>query len=149
MLDVEFAAASYGLGDETRRLVRLPAMSGLLRDLFMSDVKGCAGVKAVDRRFAVRIRSTRRLDCEETIQLPEGFVASNLPQPVSLTGPAASLDFEASATPEGVHYRCKLDLKKHIVPVEEYENFKQVIDKFHELGEEMIVCRKGEQRVRR
>jgi len=148
-MEVEFAADSYALGDGTERLVRLPAMSGALRDLFIKDIKGSAGVKVADRRFPLRIRSTRRLDCEETIGLPEGFVAWNLPDAVSLAGPAASLEFEAVVTPKGLHYRCMLDLKKHIVPVEEYANFKQVVDKFHELGEAMIVCRKGEQRVQR
>lgn len=148
-LEVEYAAASYALGDETRWLVRLPAMSGALQDLFMQDIKGSADVTVADRRFAVRIRSTRRLDCEETIGLPPGFVASNLPAAVSLTGPAASLEFEISTTANSVHYRCLLDMKKHIIPVEEYGNFKQVIDKLDELAETMIVCRKGEQRVRR
>lgn len=149
VLEVDYAVADYALGGENRRWMRLPALSGVLADIVLPDVLDSARIEAEARKHPLRIRSTRRFDCREKIKLPPGVVATRLPETISIDGPAASMSFEISSEPGRVYYECRVDLKKHKVPVEDYGNYKEVIDRLIELGDEMIFCEKGEQRVQR
>ena len=149
VMELDFAVTDFALGEENKMWVRLPSFSGALTDIVLPDIRASVAVKADDRKYPLRIRSTRRFDCRETIKLPADVVATRLPDPVSIDGPAASMNFEIHSEPGRVHYECQVDLKKHKVPVEDYANYKEVIDRLIELGGEMILCERGEQRVRR
>ncbi len=149
VLEVDFAATDYALGDAERPHFRLPSLSGALADVVFPDIRDSATVEADKRKFAARIRSTRRIDIKESIELPSGLVASDLPDNVVIEGPAADLRFSISAEPGLVRYDCRLDLKEHKVPVEDYPNYKEAIDKLLELGKRFVACQREEQRAQR
>ncbi len=149
VLEVDFAATDYALGDAERPHFRLPSLSGALADVVFPDLRDSAGVEADKRKYAARIRSTRRIDVKEAIELPSGLVARNLPDDVVIEGPAADLRFSFSAEPGLVRYECRLDVKKHRVPVEDYANYKEAIDKLLDLGKRFVVCEREEQRAQR
>ena len=146
---LEATAAAYTLGNGGKRLLRLPAMTGVLMDMVLSDVRDSAPTAVGDRKYPVRIRSTRRWACDEMIDLPADWSPTRLPEAVNIDGPAATLKFSISGEAGRVAYSCEMDLKKHVVPVAEYENYKKVIDAFKKLSDEWIVCGREDRRAQR
>jgi len=146
---MEATAASYTVGAGGRRFFKLPAMTGVLMDLLMSDIRDSAGVEVKDRKHPLRIRSTRRLVCRESIDLPADWLPITVPENVTLDGPAASMKFDISTQAGRIEYSCELDLKKHIVPVNEYENYKKAIDALKKLGSDWVACGREESRASR
>lgn len=138
---MEFMAPGYAFGDSGKRYFRLPSLTGVLADMVLSDLRGSAEKKAKKRRTPVRLRSTRRLVCSETITLPTGWTAVRLPEKCSIEGPAGSIEFEIDSGGGEIHYQCAVDIKKRIVPVEDYESFKRVIDALSDLEDALVVCR--------
>lgn len=135
---VSATAMGVVLGDDGRRFFRLPLLTGVLHDEFIGEVDG--SYAAEKRTLPIRLRATRRLILEETITLPAGWQATKLPEPVSLDGPAAMLSFEITESGATLHYKLQVDLKQHIVPVEDYANYRQVLERFDEISNSLITC---------
>lgn len=146
---MEFMAPGYAFGDSGTRYFRLPSLTGVMADIVIPDVRGSAETKAPDRRTPVRLRSTRRMRCSETITLPAGWAAVHLPEKCSIEGPAGSIEFEIDAGGGAIHYECSVDIKKRIVPVEDYKSYKRVIDALSDLEEALVVCRLEDRSARR
>lgn len=146
---MEASAASYVLGAGGRRFFKLPAMTGVLMDLLISDIRDSAGVEPKDRKHPLRIRSTRRLACRESIDLPADWLPITVPEKVTLDGPAAMMKFDIRTEAGRIEYSCELDLKKHIVPVEEYEGYRKAIDALKKLGADWVACGREESRASR
>ncbi len=146
---MEATAASYALGAGGRRFFKLPAMTGVLMDLLISDLRDSAGSEPKDRKHPLRIRSTRRLACRESIELPSDWLPITVPEKVSLDSPAAMMKFDIRTEAGRIEYSCELDLKKHIVPVEEYEGYKKAIDALKKLGTDWVACGREESRASR
>lgn len=146
---MEATAASYTLGAGGRRFFKLPAMTGVLMDLLISDLRDSAGVEVKDRKHPLRIRSTRRLACRESIDLPADWLPITVPDKVTLDSPAAMMKFDIRTEAGRIEYSCELDLKKHIVPVEEYEGYKKAIDALKKLGADWVACGREESRASR
>jgi len=145
----DFTAPGACLGEDGARYLRLPALSGILFDQVLPDVLGSAPTDAAQRKHPVRIRSTRQLVCRESIQLPAGWTHQRLPEKAAIDGPAAAIDFKIDAADGAIAYEATVSLKKHIVPVAEYGNYKQVIDALKKLTEEMLILRKEVQSASR
>jgi len=146
---MEATAASYALGAGGRRFFKLPAMTGVLMDLLLSDIRDSAAVEVKDRKHPLRIRSTRRLACRETIDLPVDWLPITVPDNVSLDSPAATMKFNIETRAGHIEYSCELDLKKHIVPTSEYEGYKKAIDALKKLGSDWVACGREESRASR
>ncbi|MCH8053442.1 MAG: hypothetical protein IH895_05225, partial [Planctomycetes bacterium] len=93
-----------------------------------------------ERQFGFRLRATRLVRYKETLRLPDGWSVESVPDPVELDSPAAALAFEAHVEGGFLTYEFELTLKKHIVPPEDYAEFKKTLDSMNQLSKEWIVC---------
>lgn len=127
-----FAAPAYAIDAGGPRLLRLPLMQTPLADRVLSDVLDKSGPK--ERKYGLRLWTTRRADISETVRLPAGWRVLAPPAAVKIEKPAASLTFELRTDGDAVHYTCRLDVKRWTVPADEYAGFREVMKKFAELG---------------
>ena len=139
VINAKYDAPQYALGDNHHRYFSLPMMQTVFGDRTLYDLFGKTGPD--ERKYAVNLLATRKARIEETINLPSGWVASDLPEPVSIDGPAAALEFEIESSAGKLHYTCTLAVKHWSIPADEYANFKEVMDKYEELSSHMITCK--------
>lgn len=135
-VSMRFDAEAYALGDDGRRWMPLPMMRAVFGDVVANDVWGSASPE--QRRFPLRLRSTRRLQFDETITLPAGWKAAALPEAKTIDGPAAGLSFRIEQNGQTLHYHCQVDLRKHRVPPEEYAGYRNVIQTLEDLRKTYI-----------
>lgn len=136
VVDADYSASNFVLGAGSRRYVPLPIMRTVLGDLILTDVQDAA---TQDKRTQpLRIRSTRRLRLEETLTLPAGWIATEMPDAKSIDGAAASLAFQVDKAAGSLHYRCDVDIKARTTPPESYANLKQVLDALRDLSRQLV-----------
>lgn len=119
-------------------MFRAPLLAHPLSRLLFPDV--FYPVDDDERQFGMKLRATRLLRYKETLKLPRGWNVIHLPEPVAIDSPAVSLTFEAAAGDGMLTYEFELALKKHIVPPEDYPEFKKALDAVRMLSEEWFVC---------
>lgn len=129
--------AGFVQGSAARRFMPLPALRQAFGDVVLSDFTDAA--KLDTRTYPVRLRATRRLEFRESIRLPVGWAVADCPKVAAIDGPAASFQCKFEPGDGRLTYECRVDVKKHRVPVDEYTNFKQAIDALQKLATDMIV----------
>ena len=137
-LDVMLVAREYTAGRGRTRAFRPPLLTHPLSGFLFPDA--FYPIDADERQFGMKLRATRLVRYKETLKLPRGWSITHLPEPIALDSPAASLTFEALAGDGMLTYEFELALKKHIVPPEDYPEFKKVLDSVRKLSEEWFVC---------
>ncbi|TWT41899.1 Transglutaminase-like superfamily protein [Phycisphaerae bacterium RAS1] len=137
-LESEFTADGYVVGGGAKAYLKLPMMQRVLADVLCGDWEGTTTLE--QRKQPLRMRATRRLEIRETVKLPEGWKAIELPKARTLDGPSASLAFTIERTNGSIEYRCDVDVKKHIVPPAEYANFREVMQALDEIAGRAVVC---------
>lgn len=137
-LSIDAQTDAYALGDGERLWLRLPMLRRVMSDVVTNDLHDSFGLEK--RTLPVRLRSTRRMVIRETLRVPEGFQVQDLPESVELDGPAASLTFTIAQTLGQIEYTCSVDLKHRTIPVEDYANYKQVLETLRGLGDRHVVC---------
>ena len=138
---MSIAAAGYAAGDGDLRMFRLPLMSRPLASFMLPDLD--YSVEAASRTYGMRMRATRLVSFEETIDLPAGWSVDRLPDPVELDSGSASLSFSAEADGTRVSYRFELRVKNHQIPPGDYPGFKKAIEAMKGLADAWIVCDSG------
>jgi hypothetical protein len=146
-IDLEVSADDFALGGGGRRYFKLPMMQAVFGDRVLYDLEG--GVSLDERKYGVTLLASRRALIQETITLPAGWNAVELPEAVSLDGSVASLDFEITAEGNQLHYTCDLQVKKWLIEPDAYDNFKEVIDRFKELAGPVVVCETEDRHAQR
>ncbi|MCH8963704.1 MAG: DUF3857 domain-containing protein [Planctomycetes bacterium] len=137
-LDTMIQAEDYVAGDRHVRMFHLPLLAHPLSSFLFPDA--FYSVDAKERQFGFRLRATRLIRYKETLRLPDGWSVESVPDPVDLDSPAAALSFEAHAEGGFLTYEFELTLKKHIIPPEDYAEFKKTLDSMKQLSKEWIVC---------
>ncbi len=127
-------------------LFRLPLMSHPLGDFFIPDL--FYSVDAKEREYAMRMRATRLVRYEETIRLPSGWKVDHVPEAKKIESPSADLSFEVTPGDESLTYRFELAIKNHIIPPEDYPEFRKAIHAMKEISDEWVVCTIGDRIVR-
>ena len=146
-VNCDYAAEHYALGDNQYRLLALPMMQTILGDRTLYDLFGKTELE--ERKYGISLLASRLARFEETIRLPSGWTVVEKPDPVDLDGPSAGLHFELEATKGRIHYTCELTIKRWQIPPDEYDNFKEVMEKFEELTGRTIACKLETSSVRR
>lgn len=139
VIESEFSVPGYAIGDGERRFFRLPMLRRVLDDVVASDLHDTTGLEK--RKTPLRLRSTRRLEFRETLQLPPGWAVAEAPEAKSIDGPAARLDFSISRSAGQIEYACVLDVKQRTIAPADYANFKQALEAFREICDKYVVCR--------
>jgi len=140
-LDTMIQARDYVAGDRHVRLFHLPLLAHPLSSFLFPDA--FYSVDAEERQFGFRLRATRLVRYKETLRLPDGWSVESLPESIELDSPAAALSFRVQAEGGLLTYEFELTLKKHIVPPEDYAEFKKTLDSMKQLSKEWIVCTVG------
>ncbi|MCK4343452.1 MAG: DUF3857 domain-containing transglutaminase family protein [Phycisphaerae bacterium] len=134
----DFKADNYALGNHDVRYLKLPLLQTVFGDRTMYDLFW--NISAEERDYGIKLLATRRTLFEETITLPAGWEAVDLPEAVDIDGPSAGLHFEIQTQPGLIQYTCDLRIKSWIIPPDGYANYKEVMDKFKELAGHMVAC---------
>lgn len=142
-----FEAPGFALGDDGRRYLKLPMMQTVFGDRTLYDIMGKTDLP--ERKYGLKLLATRLARIQETIELPSGWTAAELPEPISLDGPAASLQFDIEASGNQIRYTCELAVKRWTIPPDEYANFKAVLDAFENLTGHVVACEVEGASVRR
>lgn len=137
-VDLEVSAEGYASGDGSLRMFRLPLMSHPLSNWLTPDL--FYPVDADKREFGMRMRATRLVRYEETLKLPLGWKVEHVPEKQSLDSASASLTFEATPDEGTLTYRFEIAVKNHIVPPDDYPEFKKALETMKEITDGWVVC---------
>ncbi len=138
-IETDYQATGYALGSGQRRYFSLPMMQTVFGDRALYDLFG-SHASNDDRQYGVALLASRQALIEETIELPADWTPVDLPESVEIDGPSAALKFELEQTSSGLRYTCDFQVKRWLIPPDEYENYKEVIEKFEELSDLIIEC---------
>jgi hypothetical protein len=98
------------------------------------------------RSFPFRVRSSQRVELRETLRMPSGWKLSGSPELETVTGSGASFSGKVEQKGTVVSIREKLDLKKRIYPVEDWESFRASVREFKKAAEKPFLFSRGESR---
>ena len=140
------SADGYVANGGTVALFRLPLMSHPLADFFIPDL--FYSVDAEEREYGMRMRATRLVRYEETIRLPAGWKVDRVPEAKSIEFPSADLTFDVTPGDDTITYRFELAVKNHIIPPEDYAEFRKAIQAMKDISDEWVVCTIGDRIVR-
>ncbi|HRX85583.1 MAG TPA: DUF3857 domain-containing protein [Phycisphaerae bacterium] len=138
---MEVSAPAYAASGTDLCMLHLPLMTHPLSDWLIPDA--LYDLNAESRQYGMRLRATREIDYREAIELPDGWSVAEVPQARTITSPSADLSFEASSDGNRLTYHFKLDLKKHIVPPEDYAKFRESIQAMKDITAAWVICRSG------
>jgi hypothetical protein len=137
-LTMEISDPGYAATGPDRLAFKLPMMQHPFRSMLNSDLG--TNVNLDERRYALKLRATRQIVYEETISLPEGYIAIDLPEPESIDEDTAMLDWTIEQDGGALTYRFELQLRDHIVAPEDYEGLKQAFETMRRLADTWIIC---------
>ncbi|MCB9849529.1 MAG: DUF3857 domain-containing protein [Phycisphaerales bacterium] len=132
------SADNYTGGGESACVFRLPLMKHPLADWLIPDLFN--DFSAETREYGMHMRATRGLHYEETVQLPNGWHVTKLPDNQTLESPAADLTFTASADGAKLTYTFELNVKQHLIEAKDYPKFKKAIDAMKDISNAWVVC---------
>ena len=130
------------LGDDAKRMFRLPLLRHPFGDIFAPDLMEKAKENE-DRKFGMRMRTTRLLTYRDTLELPPGWSVEDKPEPRSIDNDAARLEFEIEERDGALQYTYEVALKRQTIPAEEYEGYRKVNQALHELADAWVICSTG------
>ena len=136
-LDVQ--ADGYVAGTDAIHMFKLPLMSHPLADWLIPDL--FYSMNDQERQFGYHLRATRGVTYEETIKLPKGWKAKNLPDAVEMDSPSAYLKFEIKQNSGELSYTFRIDLKNHIIPAKDYAEVKKALEAMKDISDQWIICK--------
>jgi hypothetical protein len=140
-VEMKVSAAGYAPGAEKLRMFRLPLLSRPLNSFVLGDFNYTL---TAERKTGLRLRASRLVQFEESVELPAGWKAAKLPEEKKLESAGADLTFKASQEDNTIKYRLEIKVKNHIIPADDYAGYKKAIDALNELRDEVITCSVGD-----
>ena len=96
------------------------------------------------RSFPFRVRSSQQVELRETLRMPSGWKLASPPGLQTVTGSGASFSGRIEQKGRVVSIREKLDLKKRIYPVEDWESFRMSVLEFKKAAEKPFLFSRGD-----
>ena len=96
-------------------------------------------VELDERKQALQLSAPRLMEFVERIRLPEGWRVGRLPAARAMDGKAAALAARAELGDGAIAYDYRLTVKRRIVPVEDYPNFRDVIREAKALADDLVI----------
>ena len=137
-LELSVAADQYAAGSEDTFLFQLPMLRHPMKDTLLRDFD--YNFSRDERKFGMRMRASRKVDYEETIQLPAGWSAVDLPEDYSFDSASASIEFSTRQEGNTLTYHLEVEVKDHIIAPGAYPGVKTVMEKLNELEDSWILC---------
>jgi len=97
----------------------------------------CAG--AEERTQNLLLWAPRMREVTEVITIPSGYKVARLPEDRHIDGPIASLDTSIEVKGRKLFYTFELVVKRREIPVDQYDNFREVVQEALALPEDYIV----------
>jgi hypothetical protein len=138
-VDMNVSADGYTAGSGNVKMFRLPLMRHPLESFLFPDFSYPTSAK--ERNFGMRMRATRLVRYEETINLPRGWTIEHMPEAKTLDSGSASLTFEPKAEEGKLSYKFEITLENHIIPAEDYPGWKEAVETMNKIADEWIVCK--------
>lgn len=136
-LEISFRAPHYAMISDGRLFFAPPAARHPLRGPSLAPYLEAAGLAR--RTQAVQLGAPRMMEASETITLPAGLKVARLPRDRSLGGRAASLTTQARLSGGKLVYDYRLTVAKRVVPVDDYANFRDVVQEAKALADDLVV----------
>lgn len=137
-LDMTVSAAGYAAGGEDTMMFRLPLMRHPLSKWLTPEF--AYSVEKEERSHGMRLRATRLVRYEETIELPPGWTVTKTPDPVSMDSPAVSLTFEATPDDGKLTYHFELVIKGKTVKPDDYPDYRKTMLAMNKIADGWVVC---------
>ncbi|HPR64828.1 MAG TPA: DUF3857 domain-containing protein [Thermoanaerobaculia bacterium] len=113
-------------------MVHYPVINRRIGDFLSVKEKG-------DKRtYPVFLRSTRYLVFKEQTRIPRGMEVRDLPDPVTNDGPAARYSRSLRLEKSALITTQELELKKKIVPPEDYSQWKESVQQFKDAADILV-----------
>jgi hypothetical protein len=142
-----YEAEGYAVGDGGVRGFKLPMMQTVFGDRTLYDLLW--DLPDEEREYGLKLLATRLGHFEETVKLPAGWKPVDVPEAIEIDGPSAGLHFKVHVRDGEIKYTCDLVVKHWLIPPDEYENFKEVMDAFKKLADHVVVCEVEDARAKR
>lgn len=139
-IKIKFKVEDFAFGEEGCLVLKSPLGIQLFSSTAFGDFINALHLP--ERKYPLRLSSTREVICEETITFPEGLQVKFTPEEIDAEGPVISVTSTYEAETDEIQFLMELDIKKKQVSPEEYPDFKQTVEKLKKLQEQWIVLRR-------
>lgn len=140
-VEMKVTAEAYAAGGNGVHFFRLPLMTHPLNKFFRASFMDPGD--AEERQYAMHLWATRLIRYEETLELPHGWTVTHVPEAKTLDTEATFLSFDATPGEGSLTYRFEFQLKKSVISVEDFPDYKKAIDAMKEIADDWVVCKSG------
>ena len=135
--EVSYSAADFALVGEDAIHFSPPTARHLITTSRLAPYLDCAGSK--ERTQPILLWAPRMREVVETITIPSGYKVARLPEDRHIDGEAASLDTTIEVKGRKLVYTYTLVIKRREIPVEHYDNFREVVQEALALPDDLVV----------
>ena len=135
--EIRYAIPRYALAGDKTLSFALPALRHPFRSPGYAPYWEAA--KAPRRTQALQLGASRVFELHETLTPPPGYRVARLPRERKLDGPAAALAVAAETKGNAIVSDYRLTIKRRVVPVDAYANFRAVVQEARALPEDLVV----------
>ena len=135
--DVAYELDDFALVGDGRIYFAPPTSRHLVTSGRIAPYLDCAGPES--RTQNMLLWAPRKRQVTETITIPAGYTVARLPEDRHIDGPIASLDTHIAVSGRKLVYTFTLVIKRREIPVDQYDNFREVVTEALALPDDLIV----------
>jgi len=128
-MDIEFTAPRYGQLMQNRLLVFRPAVANRSNSLSLTEKSRKHPITFESNSFSERVQ----------VELPQGFVVDEMPDPVSLSLPFGAYETKYEVKDGKLHFSRTMTTKRTTVPVERYGEIQSFFSKIRDAEQSPVV----------
>ncbi len=135
--EVYYSIPTFALGDGDKLYFSPPTARHMIHTSRIAPYLDSAGAK--ERTQPLLLWAPRMREATETVTLPAGYKVAHLPEDRTIDGNIASLTTHTEVKGRKLVFTYTLVIKRREIPVEDYENFREVVQEALSLHEDLIV----------
>ena len=135
--EVKYSADDFALVGDDAIHFSPPTARHLITTSRLAPYLDCAG--SADRTQPILLWAPRMREVVETITLPAGYTVAHVPEDRHIDGEIASLDTTIEVKGRKLIYTYTLVIKRREIPVEHYDNFREVVQEALALPDDLVV----------
>ncbi|MDP7111846.1 MAG: transglutaminase-like domain-containing protein, partial [Myxococcota bacterium] len=135
--DVSYEVPEYGLDGDDALYFAPPTAHHLITAGRVAPYLDAADL--TEREQPLLLWAPRMREVTETVTLPSGYSVAHLPEDRTIDGPVASLTTHTEVKGRKLVFTYELVVKRREIPVEHYENFREVVQGALALPDDLVV----------
>ncbi len=135
------SAARFAGGSGDLWALHMPLMTHPLESWLIPDL--AYPLKEDSRKYGMRMRATRLVQYDEKLTLPDGWTFAHVPETQTFDSPSASLKYSTEVEGNTLTYHFEFAVKKHLIPPEDYAQYKKAIEMMNDIAGDWVFCRRG------